>query len=111
MIEMKKSQKKHLRELAGIAYERDLSRCLEILGKKFDQWRGDEISVWELNDLIHEFHNDIGRELYKTYTMSDPRFPVAFGINTGVLGLVDVRSDCRPLIERLVGSMESGDMH
>ena len=66
-----KRDKKKLKELAGIAYEKDLSRCLDVIYGSFENWKSGEMSVWDLNQHIHEFHNEIARSLYKSYTMSD----------------------------------------
>jgi len=101
MNNLTKKEKKHLRALTETAYERDLSRCLEVLEKNFIQWREGEISVWDLNEKIHEYHNEIARELYKAYTMNDPVFSVVFGIVQGVISLEDVDESCRDRVSRL----------
>ncbi len=97
-----KAQKKHLRKLAGIGYERDLSRCLVVVKENFEEWENGEITVWDLNDKIHEYHSEIARALYKTYTMTDPAFPVAFAIKQGVLTIEEVNEDCRQLLQGLL---------
>jgi hypothetical protein len=101
MTELTKKQKKHLRELTDIAYERDMSRCLEVLTDKFEAWKKKEISTWDLNQKIHEYHNEIARELYKSYTMNDPIFTVAFGVAQGVISLNEVDQTCREIISSL----------
>ena len=65
-----KKQKAELRRLAGLAHERELSEALTNLESEFGRWRIGEISVFELNDRIHEFHHGLSRDLYKLY---DPR--------------------------------------
>jgi hypothetical protein len=62
-----KSIKKQLRELSGKAYQRELDAALSDLEKQFNLWRQGEMDCWELEDLIHKFHNGIARELYKQY--------------------------------------------
>jgi glucose-6-phosphate 1-dehydrogenase len=102
-MKLSKAQKKHLRQLTGIAYERDLARCLNDLKSNFDQWESGEISVWDLNDKIHEFHNETARELYKVYaSMADPVFAVASGIRHSVLDVEEIQKDCMPLIQPIV---------
>ena len=94
-----KKQKKHLRELAGKAYERDLARCLEALKNGFVRWEADEIDVWALNDKIHDYHDNVARELYKSYVMiNDPVLSVAFGIKQGVVDINEVSEECKPLL-------------
>ena len=65
--ELSKHMRKKLRELNKIAYTRELNHHLEQLGKKFDEWRNNSIDCWDLNDLIHEFHDSTARDLYKVY--------------------------------------------
>ncbi|NOR71315.1 MAG: hypothetical protein GQ532_16720 [Methylomarinum sp.] len=102
-MEITKSQKKHLRELVAIAYERDLFRCLNIVKNSFDKWENNEITVWDVNDKIHQFHNDIALELYKSYVdINDPLLSVAFGLRQGVLDISEVNINCRPMVEELL---------
>ena len=105
MNDLTKKQKKHLRELTEIAYERDLSRCLEVVSKNFDAWKKNEISTWDLNQLIHEYHNEIARELYKSYVMTDSIFSVAFGVAQGVISLDDVDKTFREKISSLADAI------
>ncbi|WP_316366528.1 hypothetical protein [Candidatus Thiodiazotropha sp. CDECU1] len=98
--------------MTGLAYERDLSQCLEVIYSDFNKWKSDEISVWDLNDRIHEFHDDIGRELYKIYNIYDLHMIVAFAIKRGVLDIRDVNQECRPEVHRIVdllGQDEEGE--
>ena len=101
MNDLTKKKKRHLRKLTDIAYERDLSRCLDVIANKFEAWKRNEISVWELNQDIHKYHNEIARDLYKSYTMNDPAFSVAFGVAQGVISLDDVDETCRDRISSL----------
>ncbi len=58
-----KSERKELRRLAGLAYERELAKALEALEESFGQWRKKKISAFELSDCIHKFHNGTARNL------------------------------------------------
>jgi hypothetical protein len=102
-VGISKKQKKHLRELAGIGYERDLERCLNVVKDSFEKWEAGDISVWDLNDRIHEFHDDIARELYKAYSsIGDPIYSVAFGVRQGVIDIKEIDKECMPLLEPLL---------
>ena len=59
---------KKLRELTGLAHERELSSALETLDCHFTRWHRQEIDCFELNDRIHSFHQKTSRELWKTYS-------------------------------------------
>lgn len=65
--ELSRKTRKKLRELCKIAYARELNHHLEQLGQKFDGWRHNDIDCWDLNDLIHAFHDGTSRDLYKVY--------------------------------------------
>jgi len=102
-MEITKSQKRQLRELVDIAYERDLSRCLNEVKNSFDKWENNEITAWDVNDKIHQFHNDIARELYNSYVgINDPIMSVAFGIRQGVIDISEVNIQCVPIIEEIL---------
>jgi hypothetical protein len=102
MKEMTKSQKRHLRDLAAAAYDRELSAALGELHGQFGRWQAGEINAWNLNELIHKHHNGISRELHNAYTGSDPVFPVARALSRTFLSWDEVREDCRPLLSRSV---------
>lgn len=111
MEDLTKRQKRHLKRLAEIGYERELERCLNVLYKKFKLWKKGEISVLDLHDKIHEFYKDIARSLYEQYTINDPLLPVVFGVKSGVLKLDEVREDCKQHVECLLHWDEDTNTH
>ena len=80
-----KAERKELRRLAGVAYERELAKALESLERKFGQWRKNKITAFELNDFIHKFHNDIARDLWGFYTHGNSGMIVAHAITKGII--------------------------
>jgi hypothetical protein len=80
-----KAQRRQLRELGGIAYERDLSAHLAALESEFKRWRTQEIDAFELSDAVHRFHQGPARDLFSTYQPSNLDFAVAHAIHRGVL--------------------------
>ncbi len=80
-----KSQKREIRRLAGIAYEREMSAAAAALEEEFKRWRRGELDVFALNEQIHKFHNGISRDLYKQYAMGDPDCAVALAVRRGFL--------------------------
>ncbi len=103
MQHMTKSQQKHLRELAGLCYETEMTNALDELKIDFEKWRNGEMTVWDLSEKIHKFHDGTARDLYKFYELSgDPRNSVARGVSIGILKMDDIQEDCHPLLERLV---------
>lgn len=83
--DLTKSQRRHLRELAGIAYERELSRELTALEREFARWRGGTIDAHGLGDRIHQFHQGPNRRLFMIYTGSAIHVAVAAAIAKGII--------------------------
>ncbi len=84
---MTRSEKpgKTLRKLAGLAYERELTRELEALARHFDRWREGRISCWDLSDRIHEFHDGASRDLFKQYNYGKPEATVPYALAANIL--------------------------
>ncbi|MEA3490261.1 MAG: tetratricopeptide repeat protein [Candidatus Omnitrophota bacterium] len=66
-IKISKKMRKQLRELAWTAYRRETELALDGLYNKFSQWKKKKISEFEMNELIHSFHDGISRDLWKHY--------------------------------------------
>ena len=83
--EWSKKQRRELRELQGIAWERELVAALQVLRGDFDAWERGEISAFDLSDRIHEYHNGISRELFNRYSGSLNDFVILRAIASGVI--------------------------
>ena len=88
-----KAQKREIRRLAGLAYERELFAAAAALEEDFKRWRRGELDVFALNEQIHKYHNGVSRELYKLYAMGDPGLSVAIAARRGVLQEKEVMPD------------------
>ena len=55
-----------------------------------------------MNQYIHEYHDEISRNLYKSYTIDDQIFKVAFGIKTGAIKLEDVEESYLDKVKRIL---------
>jgi len=62
-----KSQQRRLRKLAGEVYEAEIAEALASLETDFKEWRRGQILPSELNDRIHDYHQEISREIWKQY--------------------------------------------
>lgn len=80
-----KVQGARLRELCGLAHERELSTGLARLEEAFRSWRASALNAFELSDLIHQFHDGASRKLFARYHGDDLRWLVASAIHRGVL--------------------------
>jgi|GEM_PF-387811 len=62
-----KRLRKAMRELVTRAYERELGKALSDLEASFRIWREGTITCFRLNDLIHDHHDGVSRDLWKKY--------------------------------------------
>lgn len=85
MADIPKRISRLVREWAAIAHERELRKALSDLRAHFDRWDRGEIDAFELNDLVHRFHQDTSREIWKRYTTARLEPAVASAVATGVL--------------------------
>jgi hypothetical protein len=53
MPDYSKQAKKRMRELIGIAYERELRQELDTLYEQFQQWRQGTLDIWDMKELVH----------------------------------------------------------
>ena len=106
-----KSLRQKLRQMAGIAYERELATASEALREQFLRWKNKEIDVFELNDRIHEFHHGISRELYNRYTgneMADS-ICVASALHRGILSREEIGEDVFLSVEDITMALSAHD--
>lgn len=106
MNDFTKKQRKHLRELNGIAYDREYDMELDKLFSEFKRWKAKELGGFELNDKIHEFHNGKSRELFKFY--NDDRmldFNIAVAVRDGILSMDEIEESCRSSIQKTLDGL------
>ena len=79
--EFTKAQRRKLRELGAIAYERELAAELSKLEADFERWRSAEIDAHDLTERIHRFHQGPARQLFSKYERLNLDFAVAEAIH------------------------------
>ena len=101
MAEFSQSEKKALRELAGVVYEAEARLVLDEIDTQFQQWRNDEILGSELISAIHDFHQQDARSLWSTYqALKEPEI-VARGLALGLIADEAVPQQLRIKLEPL----------
>lgn len=83
--DLTKAQRRRLRELGTVAYERDLGEQLAKLEDAFRRWRADAIDAFDLSEEIHRFHQGPSRALFPKYDHANLEFAVADAIHRGVV--------------------------
>jgi len=93
--ELSKKQRKHVREMVGVAYERAMAAALDKLLTVFQKWKQGGITPFELNEEIHQYHNGTARDLYKQYATGDPDMAVIFALTKEIVKIEELNEDCR----------------
>ena len=74
-----------LKALALACWEAELSRELAQLQNHFAAWAAGAVTPFDLNEMLHQFHEGISRELYERYSAGTFEANVARGIALGLL--------------------------
>jgi hypothetical protein len=85
-----------LRDLARLAYERELTNELKRLKQLFSEWETSALSVWELDEQIRSYAREQSRELHTRYHHTPLDLVVAFAIVDGVIRENEVPVDILP---------------
>lgn len=89
---MTKAQRREVRRLAGVVYERELAAALGQLESAFGRWHRGEIDAFALNDEIHRFHDGASKDLWKQYALGEAGFGLAAAIARGILKETEVNT-------------------
>jgi hypothetical protein len=65
-----REQRRLIRQLGAVAYERELSDALAIVESEFKKWRAGELDAFQMSERIHRFHQGPARELFSKYDHS-----------------------------------------
>jgi hypothetical protein len=107
MNDYPKRVKRQLRDLAGIAHEREVRRHLEELYEQFAGWKAGAVDTFDLTAKIHEFHNGPHRKLFAQYCASYVDLIVAAALVDGVLIESEVPAEAMDAIARIVEGIRS----
>lgn len=107
MEQAPKQLKRLVREWARIAHDRELSKALLELHTHFDRWRRGEITAWDLNDLIHRFHDGAAREIWKAYATNRLEPAIACAVATRILQREELPPELVQHLARLIEFYEA----
>ena len=106
MPDIPKRLKRLLREYAARAHEAELHQALVPLAEAFKRWERGELDSFELNDLIHRFHQGASREVYVRYVTRDYEPALAHAIATGLIDRTGVPAGVMDHLARLIELFE-----
>jgi methylase of polypeptide subunit release factors len=103
MQDIPKRIKRLVREWAAIAHDRDLGKALNELRAQFERWGRGEINTFELNDLVHQFHQGTSREIWTRYETRHLEPAIASAVVAGVLRKEELPAE---LLQHIAGLIE-----
>lgn len=83
--EFTKSEKRKIRELGGLAWDRLLKAELSKIGQAIAQMENDEMNPHDVNEMVHKFHKGISRDLFTRFSDSLPWIGVCRARYDGIL--------------------------
>jgi hypothetical protein len=107
MQDTPKRIKRLVREWAAVAHDRDLRKALGELRVQFDRWGRGDLSAFELNDMVHQFHDGTSREIWKRYATNHLEPAVASALVAGVLRREELPEELLQHIRTLVEFYEA----
>jgi len=103
MDDFTRNERKLLRRLASVAYERELGRELDRLFAVLHEWKAKQSSAHDVSVAVHEFHDGVARDLYVLYGRIDPSQTVARAVAAGLLAEADLSAE---LLAKLAKPLE-----
>ena len=91
--EFSKSEKRRVRELAALAWDRHLRSELATIGDAINRMTDHHMSPHDVNDLIHDFNNGASRELFNRFSTNKPWLAVCRAHYDSVLTDADIAND------------------
>ena len=107
MAEFSKSEKKRLRELAALAYERDVANSLSKIASQVDEWKNGKITALQLSEALHEYDRGESRDIWSRYDSNQYDIEVASAIVRGLLTEVEVGKDVLTLLSNQIQFLKS----
>ena len=103
MHDLSKMARRAIRELAGLAYERELAGELTKLRAAFDAWMAGQMTPFELEQVVHQFHDGVSRQLYNRYS-SGSTLPhaVAAAVLRGTISVNEIPEPARKQLDRIM---------
>ena len=85
-----KSERKRIRQLASLAWERGLRIELQKIAGAMEEMESGGLTAFEVTDRIHQFHDGPSRDLYKQFSKSVPWLEVCRAHIDGTLSDDDI---------------------
>ena len=100
--ELSKSMKRKLRDFAAKVYEIEMRTHLSELARSFNEWKAGKLDSFQLDNLIHKYHNEKSRESYKAYTELDPKMFIVRAVGFGIIKQEEIPDEFHEYVMKLV---------
>jgi len=101
-LQMSKATKRRLRELAGIAYERELRKALQPVEQALADMHAGKRNAFEVSEVIHQFHQKPARELWIRYARSSLEMAIHSALFENVITPEEIPEEARQwFVERV----------
>lgn len=93
--------KRCLRELAGIAYERELRAALQPVEQALADMHAGKCDAFAVSEAIHQFHQKPARDIWVQYNRMEPEFSIAAALLDNIITPEEIPAEVRQwFIER-----------
>lgn len=83
--ELTRSERRKVRELAELAWERQLREEILKIGDAIQEMRNGAATPHDVDELIHRFHQGPSRKLFQLYSDNNPWWAVCRAHHDGIL--------------------------
>jgi len=104
--DLAKEQKRELRRIVALAYERELSAALATLEEQFRRWRAGEIGPHDLGEAIHGFHQGPNRTLWSRYNEGYGYLAAVAAVATGIVAQHEAAADLMEILKPRLAAFE-----
>jgi hypothetical protein len=94
-LQISKKAKRQLRELADVAYERELRAALKPVEQAFADMHAGKCDAFAVAEAIHQFHQKPARELWARYNQMEPEFCIITAMLDNVISLEEIPVEVR----------------
>jgi hypothetical protein len=94
-LQLNKKLKRRLRELAGIAYERELRAALKPVEQALADMHAGKCDAFAVSEVIHQFHQKPARDLWVQYNQMEADFSVSAALLDNIISPEEIPAEVR----------------
>jgi hypothetical protein len=94
-LQISKKAKRQLRELAGMAYERELRAALKPVEQTLADMHAGKCDAFAVSEAIHQFHQKPARDLWVQYHRMDPEFSIVGALLDNIISPEEIPVEMR----------------